>query len=337
MKAILEKLIEGQHLTQVEMHDVIEKCINQELTDPQIASFLALMRMKGETVEELYAAATTLKGHAKLLNIDEDLVDIVGTGGDGHSTFNISTASCFVASAAGAKVAKHGSVSVSSKSGSADLFESAGIKLNLSLEGIKACLKDCGLAFLFAPNFHPAMKAVRRARQALQIRTLFNLLGPILNPASASYQVVGVFDRKWQQPVAEVLAKLGSKHALVVHSRDGLDEFSISDVTDVVEYKDGHYETWSLDPKNYGMACPSLEPLKVNSPEESLQMILGVLSGQAGPARNIVVLNAAAALYCSAICSSIEDGIRKAEEAIDSQKAMQCFKKFKTVTNQAFP
>lgn len=322
---LFEHLIAKKNLSTEQMHSVIRACMSDQYNDVQIATFLALMRMKGETTEELSAAADVMKQLAHPIDLGSNLIDIVGTGGDGRNTFNVSTASSFVVAAAGFPVAKHGNRSVSSRSGSADLLEKAGLALNLSDEQIKSCIQQCGLAFLFAPYYHPAMQHARSARQQLGIRTLFNLLGPLVNPAQVKKQVVGVFSTVWQKPLASVLAHLGSERALVVCSHDGLDEISIAAPTDVIEYREGVFTHWVINPKEYGIQYSSLEGVSVSSPDESLALIKGVFSGKLGAPRDMVLLNSAAAIYCAQEHISFANALDRAKEVIDSGKANQCF------------
>ena len=323
-KQLFEFLIEKNNLNPEQMRTVIHQCMNGQFNDTQIASFLALMRMKGETATELSAAADVMRELAHPIFLGEDLIDIVGTGGDGKNTFNVSTASSFIVAAAGFKVAKHGNRSVSSRSGSADLLEHAGFVLNLSDEQMNTCITQCNLAFLFAPHYHPAMQHARTARQQLGIRTLFNLLGPLINPAQVKKQVVGVFAQKWLEPLAQVLAHLGSERALVVSSFDGLDEISIAAPTQVLEYKNGGYHSWVIEPKEYNLAHPTLDELIVDSPQKSLEIIESVLNGQKGPARDMAVINSAAAIYC-ATEYPFSRAIELAQEAINSGKAASTF------------
>jgi anthranilate phosphoribosyltransferase len=320
-----EHLLAGKNLTNAEMTEIMQACMTGELSDVQIAVFLALMRVKGETVEELTTAATVMMDFAHCVDLGSNLIDIVGTGGDGKNTFNISTISSIVASAAGARVAKHGNRSVSSKSGSADLLMQAGIELQLTDEELKTCIEKNKVCFLFAPHFHQAMQHARRARQELGIRSFFNLLGPLINPAKIKKQIVGVFDKRWQKPIAQVLANLGSERAFVISSRDGMDEVSIADITDVVEYHNGQFTTWSINPRDHGCYHKTLEDIIVDSPAESLKIILDVLNGKTGPARDIVLLNTALALYLAQVCSDFKTSIDKARLTIDSGAAKYCF------------
>ena len=332
MKEIFEQLVNYHHLSAEQVQSTIEHCVTGQLLDSEIAAFLALMRMKGETVEELTAAALMLKHHAKIIELGEDIIDIVGTGGDGANTFNISTVTSFVVASTGVKVAKHGNHSVSSRSGSADLLIKAGFNLDLTDEQIKASIEQFNMVFLFAPRFHHAMRHAKNARQALKIRTLFNLLGPLLNPASVKHQVIGVAEKKWQRPVAHILKNLGSHRALVIHSRDGLDEASIVAPTDVVELHNGVFKEWSIDPKSFGYQTNTLNDIVVSSPEESLKIAQAVLNGQKGPARNIVLLNAGLALYCAGRCDNVADGIQVCAEAMDSGHSLHCFEQLASFT-----
>lgn len=329
---LFEQLIAKHDLTSTQMQEVIHACMTGQLNDLQIATFLALMRMKGETVDELTAAAQMMRQFAHPIELDTNLMDIVGTGGDGKNTFNVSTACSFVVAATGVTVAKHGNRSVSSRSGSADLLEQAGFVLNLSDEQIQTCIKQCNLAFLFAPHYHPAMQHVRTARQQLGIRTLFNLLGPLINPAQVKKQVVGVFSSSWLKPLASVLANLGSEHVLVVSSQDGLDEISIAAPTEVVEYKQGIFKEWLLLPEDYGLKHQSLDSIIIDSPQHSLELIDKVLSGHQGAARDIVLLNSAAAIYCANEELSFSLALEQAKIAIDSGKAAQCFNQLRLLT-----
>jgi anthranilate phosphoribosyltransferase len=332
INAIFEKIIAGHSLTERTMRDVIEQSITGTLSDIHIAVFLGLMRMKGETVHELSTAAQVLKQHAHTIDLGQHLIDIVGTGGDGKNTFNVSTVSSFVAAAAGCSVAKHGNQAVSGKSGSADLLTEAGFVLALTDDALGQCMRQCNMTFLFAPHFHQALFNVKHARQQLGIRTLFNLLGPLINPASVTRQIVGVSSLKWLKPIAEVLQMLGSEHALVLNARDGLDEISISSVTDVIEYQQGTLKSWSLDPKDYDCAHSSLDSIIVNNPAESLALASSVFRGEKGPARDIILLNSAAAIYCAGMAQSFSQGILKAIDAIDSGAAQDKFLKLCLLT-----
>lgn len=315
------------------MQNIIKDCMSGQLTDAQIAAFLALMRMKGETVDELTATAEVMQEMAHPIDLGDDLLDIVGTGGDGKNTFNVSTVSSFVAAAAGLRLAKHGGRASSSHCGSADLLLQAGFKLDLSDNKLRQCLEQCGIVFLFAPLFHQTLQYAKDARQELGIRTLFNLVCPLINPARAKKQVVGVYAKRWLNPIAQVLANLGSKHVLVVHSQDGLDEISIAAPTDIVEYHEGKFKEWTLDPRDYACAHPNLDDIIVTTAEQSLELAEGVFAGIKGPARDIILLNTAAALYCADVCSNFPSAIAKAAATIDSGLAGKCFRNLRDLTN----
>ena len=324
MQSAIHTITERRDLSRAEMIDVMRLIMTGQATPAQIGGFLIGMRMKGETVDELTAAAQVMRELAAKVEIPaEHLVDIVGTGGDGSSTFNISTASTFVVAAAGGCVAKHGNRAVSSKSGSADLLEAAGVKLDLQPDQVRKCINEVGLGFMFAPMHHSAMKHAVGPRKEMGVRTLFNLLGPLTNPAGAPHQVLGVFSKKWVEPVAAVLEQLGSKHALVVHSQDGMDEISIAAPTDVAELKDGQVRCYSIAPEDFGLARGSLADLKVADARESLAIIQGVLAGKHGAARDIVMLNAGAAIYAADLVDSLAAGVLKAAEVIDSGAARE--------------
>lgn len=329
---VLEQLLKGQDLSADKMRQIMQACMQGELTDVQIAAFLALMRMKGETIEELSAAAKVMLELAHTIDLGDDLIDIVGTGGDGKNTFNVSTVSSIVVAAAGVRVAKHGNRSVSGRSGSADLLEQAGFKLQLSDGSFQECIKRFGLCFLFAPHFHPAMRQVQNARRELGLRSFFNLLGPLMNPARVKRQVVGVFDKRWQMPLAEVLASLGSERALVLCSQDGMDEISIAAPTDIVEYHQGKFTKWTLNPARYNCAHSTIDDIVVKSPAESLRMIHAVLQAEKGAARDIVLLNSAATIYCAGKTSDFDQALNLAENVIDSGAGLTLFNQLRDFT-----
>lgn len=322
---LLEQLIQGQALEPKQMEFIIQSCMTGEMTDAQIGAFLALMRMKGESISELSVAARVMQGFAHAIDLGDNLIDIVGTGGDGKNTFNVSTISSFVVSAAGLSVAKHGNRASSGKSGGADLLLAAGFNLNLSDTALQICMQKCHIAFLFAPHFHKAMQHVKTVRQQLGIRTLFNLLGPLINPAKVKKQVVGVYPHQLLQPIANVLAQLGSERALVLSSQDGLDEISIAAPTDVVEYRAGNFTQWTIDPVDYGCAHPHLEGIIIESPAHSLSLAQSVFAGQPGPARDIVLLNSAAAIYCAGLVTNFKEAMDVAKTAIDTGAAGERF------------
>lgn len=330
----LKAVIEKQDLTSGEMTEVMRQIMTGEATPAQIGGFLVGLRMKGETVEEIAAAAAVMRELAAKVEIDKThLVDTVGTGGDASGTFNISTASAIVAAAAGARVAKHGNRSVSSRSGAADLLETAGIKIGLTPDQVAACIERCGLGFMFAPAHHGAMKHAIGPRKEMAVRTIFNVLGPLTNPASAPNQLLGVFDAALLQPLVEVLKKLGSEHVMAVHSDDGLDEISVSAETAVVELKDGTIRSYKLKPEDFGIARAALSDIKVDGPDESLAVIRSIFNNTSGPAMDIVLLNAGATIYVSGIAPTLADGIDAARRAIDKGAARDRFEQFISVSN----
>ncbi len=313
----LELLIERKDLQASDMESVMRQVMTGEATPAQIGGFLIALRMKGETVDEVAAAAKVMRTLASGVSLEHaDAIDIVGTGGDSTSTFNVSTCSAIVAAAAGARVAKHGSRSVSSKSGAADLLEEAGVNIDLTPEQVAHCVDELQLGFMFAPRHHSAMKHAIGPRREMGVRTIFNLLGPLTNPAGARSQLLGVYSRHWVRPVAEVLEKLGSDHVIVVHGHDGMDEISISGPTLVAELKDGKVREYVIEPSQFGIEVSPLDSIRVKGAAESLKMIRSVLANEAGPARDIVVLNAGAALCVAGIAESIEEGVALADEAI---------------------
>jgi len=324
IQAAIQKAIEKQDLTHDEMADVMQQIMTGQATDSQIGGFLIAMRMKGETVEEITAAAGVMRSLATPVELDtQNLVEIVGTGGDSSGTFNISTASCFVVAAAGARVAKHGNRSISSKSGAADLLETAGVNLGISAEQVKSCVEDIGVGFMFAPNHHSAMKHAIGPRKEMGVRTLFNLLGPLTNPADTPNQILGVFSKEWVRPLADVLNKLGSNHVMVVHGEDGMDEISISAPTLVAELKDGKITEYTIKPEDFGMRQHPINDIRVHDATESLEMVNSVFNNEANSARDIVALNAGAAIYVAGLVASHQAGIDRALEVISSGDAKQ--------------
>lgn len=319
---ILNQVLNQQDLSDAQMREAMEAMMSGQLNDAQIAAFLIALRCKGETVEEIAAAVSVMRYLGQKVNVQgEHVIDTCGTGGDGANTFNISTAAAFVVAAAGAKVAKHGNRSVSSRCGSADLLETAGVDLNLSAEQVAVAVDEIGVGFLFAAKHHSAVKHTVEARKAMGVRTLFNLIGPLSNPANAKHQLIGVYDSRWLRPVAEVLQKLGSEHVLVVHAEDGLDEISIAAATEVAELKNGEITSYRLIPEQFGMQRSSLGQLAVEDAEQSLAIIHQVFDNQAGPARDIVALNAGAAIYAADLATDLQQGVEKALAVIASGKA----------------
>ena len=306
------------------MTSVMRAIMSGETTQSQIGGFLIGLRMKGETVEEIAAAAAVMRELATPVHVEvEHLVDTCGTGGDGSNTFNISTASAFVAAGAGARVAKHGNRSASSSSGSADVLEAAGVNLDLSPQQVAQCIREVGVGFMFAPKHHGAMKHAIGPRKEMAVRTIFNVLGPLTNPAGAPNQVVGVFSRDLVEPLARVLTQLGSRHVLVVHSEDGLDEISIGADTHIAESRDGRVHTHSINPEQFGMKTADLSTLTVSSPQESLETVQAVFDNTDGPARDIVALNAGAAIYASGLEGDLTAGVTAALESLSSGAARE--------------
>ena len=314
----IKAVISRQNLNEGEMHDVMSSIMTGQTTDAQIGAFLVGLSMKGETIEEITASAKVMRDLATSVKIssDEYLVDTCGTGGDGLGLFNISTASAFVVAAAGGKVAKHGNRSISSKSGSADVLEAAGINLNLNPELISQCIEEIGVGFMFAPAHHSAMKHAIGPRKELAIRTIFNVLGPLTNPAKAPNQIMGVFDKNLVEPIANVLKGLNSRHVMVVHSEDGLDEFSIANKTYVAELKDNKISTYTVHPHDFGLEEGSLDSIQAENAEQSLALIHEAFSGKQGEARDIIALNAGAAIYVSGLVNSLKEGITKANQIL---------------------
>ncbi|MCD5360438.1 MULTISPECIES: anthranilate phosphoribosyltransferase [Chromobacterium] len=322
-QAALNRLIDGNELFYDEMLDLMRQIMRGELTPAQTAAILIGLRVKVESVLEIAAAATVMREFATPVPISlrEHLVDTCGTGGDKSHTFNISTTAAFVAAAAGARVAKHGGRSVSSSSGSADVLESLGVQLALSAEQVGRCVDEIGIGFMFAPNHHTAMRHVAPIRKELGARTIFNILGPLTNPADAENQLMGVFHPDLVGIQARVLKQLGSRHALIVHGQDGLDELTLSGPSMVAELKDGQIEEYLLDPRELGFEFAELKQLRAETAAASRDILLAVLNQETGPARDIVILNAAAAIYTAGVSPSLADGVTMAREALDSGRA----------------
>jgi len=319
---ILQTLLDKKDLEPSQMRAMMRTIMSGGATPAQIGAFLVALRAKGETVQEVVAAAQVLREMATKVKVQGDhLIDTCGTGGDARHTFNISTAAAFVVAAAGGKVAKHGSRSVSSRSGSADVLEAAGVNLQLTPDQVSVCIEQVGLGFLFAQRHHGAMKFAIGPRKELGIRTIFNLLGPLTNPAGAPNQLMGVYSASWVEPLARVFRELGSRHVLVVHAEDGLDEISIGAPTLVAELKDGQITQQTLTPERFRLARAPLENLAVDTATASLTMMQKVFEGQPGPARDIVSLNAGAAIYAADLADSLEAGVTRAAEMIDTGAA----------------
>jgi len=329
LRDALEQLIDGRDLEAALMRQCMMAIMSGHAASEQIAAFLIALRIKGEQPHEIAEAAAVMRELANGLVIDTDgLTDIVGTGGDGASLFNVSTASAFVAAAAGVRIAKHGNRAVSSRSGAADLLEVAGCRLDLSAAEASALINELGIAFLFAPMHHPAMKHAIGPRQALGVRTVFNLLGPLTNPALAPNQVLGVFSASLVAPMAHVMHQLGCRHVMVVHGAGGLDEISLSGPTQVAELRDGQIHHYELEPEALGVTTQSLDTLIAATPIDSLFLVKQALNGEPGPAADMVALNAGAAIYVSGLAGSHADGVARAREAMAKQTPMQRFQAY---------
>jgi len=333
----LQRTIEHREIFHDEMLKLMRMIMNGELSPVMTAAIITGLRVKKETIGEITAAAQVMREFSTKVHVPDakNLVDIVGTGGDGSHTFNISTCSMFVAAAAGAKTAKHGGRSVSSKSGSADVLEALGANINLSPERIAQSVAQTGIGFMFAPNHHPAMKNVAPVRKELGVRTIFNILGPLTNPAGAPNILMGVFHPDLVGIQVRALQRLGAEHALVVYGRDGMDEVSLGAATLVGELKNGEIREYEIHPEDFGMAMASNRALRVETPEESVAMLRGVLDRQPGAARDIVLLNAGAALYAANVAASIGEAIERAREALDSGAAQAKLAQFISFTQAA--
>ena len=332
----ISKLIEKQDLTLDEATAVMDEIMSGKATDAQIAGFLVSLRLKGETIDEITACAKVMREKASRIKPKDHkhLIDVVGTGGDKSGTFNISTVAAFVTAGAGIPVAKHGNKSVSSKSGSADVLKALGINIDLEPKKVEQCINEVGIGYMFAPKFHSAMKYAIGPRKELAVRTIFNILGPLTNPAEAPYELMGVFSEELVEPLAEVLGKLGCKHAMVIHG-NGLDEITLEAPTKVAEYKDGHVTTYEIKPTDFGIKLAELKEIQGGSPEDNAKITLDILSGkEKGPKRNIVLLNAGAAIYTAGKADSIQDGIDMAKDSIDSGKALEKLNNLKDWTNK---
>ena len=320
----LNQLINGQDLSFAEMQALMRQVMSGELTHAQMAAILVALRIKGESVDEIAAAASVMRElSTKVATLaSPHLIDTCGTGGDGIQTFNVSTVSALVAAAAGAKVAKHGGRSVSSSCGSADVLEALGVNVNLTPAQVASAVEEIGIGFMFAPNHHSAMKHAAPVRRELGVRTLFNLLGPLTNPANAKRQIMGVFSPALTIKLAQVLQQLGSEHVLVVCGADGMDEISFTGDSHIAELKNGQVTEYTINPSQFGMPTHQLASIQIDNAEQSKAMILAVLNGELGAARDIVLLNAGAAIYVAGLADSLAAGINKAAEVIDQGLAL---------------
>ena len=334
-QSALNEVVNGGDLSDDVMRAVMQDMMSGKLTDAQIGGFLMALRMKGETIEEISAAAAVMREFAVRVHVDgPHLVDIVGTGGDGAHTFNISTTASFVIAAAGGKVAKHNNRSISSRSGSADALEQAGVKLGLKPGHVAECINRVGIGFMFAPAHHPATRYAAGPRRELAARSIFNLLGPLTNPAYARFQLIGVYQSELLDVFARVMQRLGSEHCMVVRSQDGLDEISNSAATDIAELNGGRITKYQITPQQFGFKPGILSELVVDSAEQSCQIMLSVLDNNPGPALDIVLLNAGAAIYVAGLAPDMEQGIELARQAIASGAAMKKLRELASLTNR---
>ncbi len=334
MQQAIKAVTEKRDLSAEEMNATMRLIMTGEATPAQVGGFLIGLRMKGETINEIAAAAGVMRELASKVEVDKNhLVDTCGTGGDASGSFNISTASAIVVAAAGGKVAKHGNRSISSKSGSADVLETAGVNLELSPEQVAECVNEIGIGFMFAPLHHSAMKHAIGPRREMAVRTIFNVLGPLTNPASAPNQVLGVFSKDLVEPLAQVLKQLGSEHVLVVHAEDGMDEISIASPTFVAELNNGEVKTYIVQPEDFSMSRADLEQIRATDSAHSLEIIKNVFNNTDGPAKDIVCLNAGAAIYAAGLTTSLADGVKKAQDVIASGSVNEKLQQLITKTN----
>jgi len=332
----IAKVVKCENLTEEEAASAFEVIMRGDATPSQIAGFIVALRMKGETVEELTGFARTARAMATPISVDGALLDTCGTGGDGLATFNISTLAGIVAAASGARVAKHGNRAASSMCGSADVLEQLGVKIDLPPEGVARCIEVAGIGFLFAPVFHPSFRHAGPSRRELGVRTVFNVLGPLCNPAGAKYQALGVADPKMAARMADVLQRLGVERAIVFHAADGMDELSVASPSSVIEI-DGQRKEYELDPADLGLKRAPVESMRGGGPEENARLAREVLGGATGPRRDVVLLNAAAALRAAGLAKDWRDGIGLAAEAIDSGRAGDVLGRWATISQEGAP
>jgi anthranilate phosphoribosyltransferase len=332
IREAIAALVEGRSLAEADAAAVMEEIMSGEATPAQFGAFVTALRLKGETVDEIAGMARVMREKARRVHVEGVLLDTCGTGGDARGTFNVSTAAAFVAAGAGARVAKHGNRAMTSRCGSADVLEALGARIDLSPEQVKACLEETGVGFMFAPSFHPAMKFAAGPRREIGVRTVFNILGPLTNPAGAACQVLGVADPSLAETMALVLARLGSRRALVVHG-DGLDEMSISGPTLVCELVEGCVRQYTVTPQEVGLAPSEAASVAGGTPDENAAALREVLAGRPGPRRDIVLLNAAAGLVALERAAALAEGVALAAEAIDSGAARERLERFVAVSN----
>ncbi len=336
MKDAIKKVVEGNNLTIDEARGVMELMLKGEATEAQMGSFLTALRMKGETIDEIVGFATLMQSVAKHVKPSTEInyIDLVGTGGDGANTFNISTTSAFVAAGAGVPIAKHGNRAISSRSGAADVLEALGINIMLDADKVEKCIEEVGMGFMFAPMFNPAMKNVGKTRTDIGIRTVFNILGPVSNPSNAKGALIGVFTDSLTEPLAKAMQGMGVERAMIVCGNGSTDEITNIGTTHVSEIKDGSVTSYDISPADFGIAIASPEDIKGGTGEENAVILKDILSGVKGPKRDIVLMNAGAAIYVSGIAKTMAEGIRLAEESIDSKKAIEKLDSLIAFTNK---
>lgn len=336
MKEAIDKVVRGIDLTRSEAECVMGIMLGGEATQAQLGSFLTALRMKGETIDEIVGCATVMQAKADHVapKVEGSYIDLVGTGGDGTNTFNISTTSAFVAAAAGVPVAKHGNRAISSKSGAADVLESLGVNIMLEAPQVQKCIEKVGIGFMFAQIFNKSMKNVGQARKDMGIRTIFNILGPVSNPSNAKAALIGVYSNSLTEPIAHAMQAMGVERAMIVSGFDGMDEITVTGKTTVSEIKDGRVETYELDPKDYGFEYVSAEELKGGQGEANAEITREILSGKTGAKRDIVLLNAGAAIYVGGKADSIKEGIEIAKDTIDKGLALDKIKELAEFSNK---
>lgn len=333
IREAISLIVQNINLSEAEMAECMKEIMEGKATDAQVGSFLTALRIKGETIEEITAAAKIMREKATTINAPEGVIDTCGTGGDMSHTFNISTATAIVVASIGIPVAKHGNRSVSSRSGSADVLEALGMKIDLPPDKVERCLKETGFGFLFAPLFHPAMKYAIGPRREIGIRTVFNILGPLSNPAGAKRQVLGVFADRLTEPLAQVLGNLGAEDVMVVHGEDGLDEITISNGTRISRFKDGKVDTFYVTPEDFGLERADVKELVGGDKDDNARILLQILRGEKGSKRDIVLINSAAALAVAGRVENFKEAVAIAAEAIDSGKAMKKLEEIVRVSN----
>ena len=335
IREALTKIVSGENLSQIESSEVMKEIMAGEVTPSQLGAFLTALRIKGETIDEISGLATTMRQMSVSVDIDspEELLDVVGTGGDSSGSFNISTAAAIVAAGAGLRIAKHGNRAASSSSGSADVLESLGVKIELDPDSVARCIQDAGIGFMFAPLFHPAMRHAGPTRREIGFRTVFNILGPLTNPADAGHQLVGVPELSLVETIANVLGELGTKHSIVVHGDGGLDELSLSGPSLMIEYHNGNLRKTEVTPQAFGLKSANLDQIRIDSVDASSMIISNVLNGEPGPHRDIVVLNAGAALLAGDAVTNLQEGVEEAIKSIDSSSARDHLEKLVEISN----